>query len=76
MGHSTLCAPSRAVTDTLWKLAVGLLHQLQHPAHDSHGLLHQLLGHGEDLNCDFQLRTAGKLPQFDLQLSSAMETGK
>jgi hypothetical protein len=26
------------------------------------------------LNCDLQLRKGGKLPQFDLQLSSAMET--
>jgi hypothetical protein len=74
--HSTLSAPSHAVTGTLWRLAVGLLQQQQHPVHNSHELLHQLQGHGEDLNCDFQLRTAGKLPQFDLQLFSAMETGK
>jgi hypothetical protein len=74
--HPTLFAPSYAVTGTLWRLAVGLLRQLQHPGHNSHGLLHQLQGHGKDLNCDFQLRTAEKLPQFDLQLFSGMETGK
>jgi hypothetical protein len=55
-------------------LASGLLQEFQHLEHDSHELLRQVQSQGENLNCDFQLRITGKLPRFDLQLSSALET--
>jgi hypothetical protein len=58
----------------LSRLIVGQLLEYQHLGHFPHSFLYQDQIQVVDLNCDSQLRTRGKLAQFDPQLSSAGET--